>query len=224
MENLLTLYGFLKRDKRKERFDIILEPLQTMTQLALLAFCPKGSKLSIANNLVVIQTPTWMQGMLRTYNHDKKDDVFFLFNAIMRFGRFYKNLSTDLRSLILKLSKLGLDNMLETYSNVDQPALLHALQLYRTILDKPSLFQDDANDSDLEDNGGGNPNSVLDIDAVFIKITYLYTDCELRILYNTLVLMELYPEHYEIYMQGINAIMTPLHFKIKKWIADNIVY
>ena len=220
MENIISLYGLFKRDKRKERFDIILEPLQTMIQLALLAFCPKGSKLSIANNLVIIQTPTWMQGVLRTYNQDKKDDVFFLFNAIMRFSRFYGNLSADLQALILKLSKLGLDNMLETYANVDQPALLHALQMYRTILDKPGLFQaHNEEHPPIKDQ-----NSVSDIDSVFIKITHLYTECELRILYNTLLLMELYPEHYEIYMQGINAIMTPLHFKIKKWIADNIVY
>ena len=47
MDVISRLYVSLCRDKRKERFETILEPLQAITQLALLAFCPKGSKLSI---------------------------------------------------------------------------------------------------------------------------------------------------------------------------------
>ena len=70
MDKLLSIYHVFKKDYKKERFDIILEPLQAMTQLAFLAFYPKGSKLSINNNLIFIQTITWTQGLLRTYNHD----------------------------------------------------------------------------------------------------------------------------------------------------------
>ena len=36
---------FIKNDK-KERFDMILEPLQSIIQLALISYCPIGSKLS----------------------------------------------------------------------------------------------------------------------------------------------------------------------------------
>ena len=82
----------MKSEKKKERFDIILEPLQAVTQLALLSFCPKGSKLTIANNLLTIQEPSWVQGMWRSYNNDTKEDLFFLFNAIVRFNRFYSYL------------------------------------------------------------------------------------------------------------------------------------
>ena len=41
MEKVLYVYNLFKADKKKERFDIILEPLQAMTQLAFLAFYPK---------------------------------------------------------------------------------------------------------------------------------------------------------------------------------------
>ena len=58
MEALLNLYILFKKDYRKERFDIILEPLQAMTQLpdktnensVLLIFAPQidnGQILSI---------------------------------------------------------------------------------------------------------------------------------------------------------------------------------
>lgn len=152
MDAIIGLYGMFVKDKGKgkERFDIILEPMQAMTQIALISFCPKGSKLSITNNLLYIQTPTWIQGLTRSYNHDRRDDLFFLFNAIVRFNKFYsymKNKTGEenkLYELILKLSKKGIDSILQTYASSDQPSLLHTLQMYRTMLDKPEIFTQEA--------------------------------------------------------------------------------
>jgi hypothetical protein len=143
MDTFFQIYTLFKKDKKKERFDIILEPLQAVTQLALLSFCPKGSKLAISNNLLSIQAPTWGQGLWRSYNNDMKEDLFFLFNAIVRFNRFYIYLKAepndycDLFELLIQLSKRGIDKLLQTYANTEQPALLHTLQLYRILLDNP---------------------------------------------------------------------------------------
>jgi hypothetical protein len=214
----------MKSDKKKERFDIILEPLQAVTQLALLSFCPRGSKLAIANNLLTIQTPTWGQGLWRSYNHDMKEDLFFLFNAIVRFNRFYSYLKTesdeysDLFDLLVQLSKRGIDKLLQTYATTDQPALLHTLQLYRIILDKPIAASEP---DDLEDDKVHGNNS---IDDIFINIRALYTTHEFIILYQSLMLLEKTPDKYEIYINGINTMLTPVHDQIQKWISDHIVY
>lgn len=220
MNALLNIYNLFKKDHRKERFDIILEPLQAMTQLAFLSFYPIGSKLTINNNLIFIQTSTWTQGMLRTYNNDKRDDVFFLFNAIIRFNRFYSYLQEEdededyslLFNLLINLGKLGIDKLLQTYANIDQPSLLHTLQMYRTMLENPTVF---CNDTD---------NSKKDIDEVFIKIREIYSSDDFSVLYHTLLLVNKSPEHYESYILGINSIMQPKYIMIKKWINDNIVY
>ena len=275
MDALVGLYGMFVKDKGKgkERFDIILEPMQAMTQIALISFCPKGSKLSITNNLLLIQTPTWIQGITRSYNHDRRDDLFFLFNAIVRFNKFYsymKNKTGEenkLYELILKLSKKGIDSILQTYASSDQPSLLHTLQMYRTMLDRPEIFTQEAlppsfsssekniivkdkekssnrdknRDKDkLKDNDEESDvetiksaaslvetninNSNKDIDDVFIKIRQIYSKHEFSIIYNNLLLLEKRPEHYEAYIQGINASMTPINLLIKKWVNDNIVY
>ena len=88
MEALKSLYNLFYADK-KERVEMVLEPLQAMTQLAIMTYCPVGSKLSISNNLLCIQIPSWSQSVTRSYNHDKKDDLFFLFSVINRFNSFY---------------------------------------------------------------------------------------------------------------------------------------
>jgi len=226
----------MKRDKKKERFDIILEPLQAITQLALLSVCPKGSKLTISNNLLSIQQPGWFQGLLRSYNQDMKEDLFFLFNAIIRFNRFYDYLKNeleeycDLYDLLIQMSKRGIDKLVQTYATTEQPALLHTLQLYRLLLEKPMLVTDNEENEINKRHGIYNNTSSIDkdkpnhIDDIFIGIRSLYSTHEFIILYQTLLLLEKNPEHYETYIQGINTLFTPTYDKIQKWICNNIVY
>ena len=224
MNTVVQIYHFFKSDKKKERFDIILEPLQAITQLALMSFCPKGSKLTISNNLLSIQTPGWGQGAWRTYNNDGKEDLFFLFNAIVRFNRFYLFLKEendeycDLFDLLIQLSKRGIDKLLQTYANIEQPALLHTLQLYRNLLDKPALFTE-SEEMDVNKVNGANS-----IDDVFIAIRKLYNSHEFIILYQTLMLLEKNPDKYDTYILGINTMMSPVYNNIQKWIIDHIVY
>jgi hypothetical protein len=224
MNTVFQFYNLMKNDKKKERFDIILEPLQAVTQLALLSFCPKGSKLAIANNLLTIQTPTWAQGLWRSYNHDGKEDLFFLFNSIVRFNRFYSYLKTesdeycDLFELLVQLGKRGIDKLLQTYATTEQPALLHTLQLYRILLDKP-LCLTDAEEAEVNKLHGTNR-----IDDIFVNIRSLYTSHEFIILYQSLILLEKNPERYEGYIRGINTMLEPVYGQIQKWISDHIVY
>jgi hypothetical protein len=223
MNTFFQFYNLMKSDKKKERFDIILEPLQAVTQVALLSFCPKGSKLAIANNLLTIQTPTWTQGLWRSYNHDGKEDLFFLFNAIVRFNRFYTYLKSesdeycDLFDLLVQLGKRGIDKLLQTYATTEQPALLHTLQLYRILLEKPNL-------TEAEEVEVSKLHSANSIDDIFINIRSLYTSHEFILLYQALLLLEKNPERYDVYIRGINTLLTPVYDQIQKWISDHIVY
>ena len=56
------------RTKEKERADLILEPMQVMIQLALLAHSPIGTKISVSNNILSIQPPSMTQGVYRWWN------------------------------------------------------------------------------------------------------------------------------------------------------------
>lgn len=128
--------------KKKERFDIILEPLQAFIQLSLLSFTPINTKINIYNNILYIQIPGWKQPILRTYYNDSKNDLFYLFNVIQRFSKFYTHLksvnnnNTNLLSLLKDLSTKGIDNLLQTYRQTDNPALLHTLNIYKNMLNE----------------------------------------------------------------------------------------
>ena len=231
MDKYLHVYNFIKGERKRERFDIILEPLQAIIQLALISFCPKGSKLTISNNLLSIQEPSWFQGLVRSYNHDTKEDLFFLFNAITRFNKFYIFLKResdeycDLFDLLIQLSKRGIDKLLQTYSATEQPALLHTLQLYRVLLDKPNLLTDHE-EIEINKRHGISTNNINNnnMDDIFINIRNIYSSHEYIILYQSLILLEKNTEHYNIYLQGLNTMFSPSYDKIQKWISDNIVF
>ena len=106
MEALKAIYIAIMGDKNKERFEMILEPFQAIVQLALLSYCPVGSKLSITDNILHIQNPGWSQSIMRSYNSDKHDDLVYLFTVIKRFHLFYETRKVE---IIMKI---------ENYSDV----------------------------------------------------------------------------------------------------------
>ena len=66
----------------KEQSDMILEPLQVIITLAVLGYCPIGTKISISQNTLYLHKPTLVQGLLRWWEGDSKDDLYYLFHAI----------------------------------------------------------------------------------------------------------------------------------------------
>lgn len=220
-----SLYSAVCPEKKKERFETILEPLQAITQLALLSFCPKGTKLSISNNLLYVQPPTWTQGLFRSYNHDARDDLYFLFNVIRRFNKFYT--TSDIGSTqqggmlfhkLIELSKNGIDKLIQTYSDSDKNALLHTLRMYRTMLVNPEVFEKEANKAD------DHPEEKSSIDDIFIEITKIYKPHHIDLINNAILLIVENPENYETYLTGLNIMLDPIQSQINKWISDNIVF
>ena len=197
----------------KEKSDMILEPLQVMIQLALLSHSPIGTKLSISDNLLHVQEPSWSQGMLRWYMNDNKDDLYYLFQAIRRYYMWYKPENCAIYSKILQTAINGLKRLQETYENTEKTSIKHTLSLYTNILslETPDLFNDTS-------------EQAINIDKVFQNITSLYNQKLLSIIFNVLKLIEdeTNEEHKKNYMNGLTMIMIPMNHKIKSWIRENL--
>jgi hypothetical protein len=132
------LYKTVSGSKKKERFETILEPLQALIQIALLSYYPIGSKLTIQNNILHIQAPSYSQSVTRWYNNDTQEDLFYLFNIFCRFKKFYTDIKvehTKLFELLIHLAKNGINNLIRTYNQTDKTHVLHTLQMYKNMLD-----------------------------------------------------------------------------------------
>jgi len=197
----------------KEKLDMILEPLQVLTQLAILSFLPVGTKINITNNILYLQQPTMFQGVLRWYQKDNKDDLFYLFHAIRRYYKWYKNRDDEVFSKILELAIKGIDKLIETYNKVGITTITHTLSLYKNILEQESdeLFKDDTENS-------------VSVDDVFKNITDLYNRKLLVVLYSTFQIMieEDNEKNLQCYVEGLNNLLKPTQDNIRKWIVDHL--
>ena len=132
------LYKTISGNKKKERFETILEPLQALIQIALLSYYPIGTKLTIQNNILYIQAPSYGQSVTRWYNNDTQEDLFYLFNIFCRFKKFYIDVKTEhaqLFTLLIDMAKNGISNLIRTYNQTDKTHVLHTLQMYKNMLD-----------------------------------------------------------------------------------------
>tara|TARA_B100000795_G_scaffold269022_1_gene257257 strand:- start:702 stop:1325 length:624 start_codon:yes stop_codon:yes gene_type:complete len=197
----------------KEKIDLILEPLQVLVQLSLLSFLPVGTKISISNNILYLQQPTILQGVLRWYQKDNKDDLYYLFHAIRRYYKWYNKRDDPVFSRVLELAIKGIKKLIETYNKVGITTITHTLNLYKNILEQDSeeLFKDDSNSS-------------VSVDDVFEKITTLYDRKLLVVIYSMFQIMEEEKSELKLesYIMGLNSILQPTNEDIRKWIIDNL--
>jgi len=197
----------------KEKIDMILEPLQVLIQLAILSFLPIGTKMSIANNILHLQQPAFLQGVWRWYQQDNKDDLYYLFHAIRRYYKWYKDRDDAVFAEILLLAIKGIQKLSETYNKVGITTITHTLNLYKNILEQESkdLFKDETEQS-------------VNIDTVFEKITEIYDRRLLIIIYSTFQIMkdESNDKNIQSYITGLNSVLHPTENQIRKWILDNL--
>ena len=198
---------------QKEKSDMIIEPFQVMIQLSLLNQCPIGTKISISNNILFLQRPTFYQGVTRWWNSDNKDDLYYLFQAFRRFVTWYNVKDDKIIKYILQQAISGINKLIQTYEKCEKPSIVQTLKLYQKVL---STY----------------PNSLLDIDnnnlndSSFKKVCEIYNDNYYRVVYNSLVIIESEKNesHKLEYIKGIEQFLNPVYYKIRNWINSNLTY
>jgi hypothetical protein len=221
-QQLRNLYNTLLFSKNKDKINMILEPLQAIIQLCLLSISPIGTKLSIHENVLNLQIPSVIQPISRWYYNDSKDNLFYLFQVIKRFIKWYnpgvnKNtpLTLDLYLLIIKMSCKGLDNLLKTYSSHENNTLTQVINMYKNLLEYC-----DATEIDNIFNN----DKIINIDEIFEKIIFIYPPQLITIIYNSLSLLEKEENIDNItnYVNGLNIIMYSNNKNLKNWIKNNL--
>ena len=206
--------NYMDLTTRKERSDMILEPLQVMVQLALLSESPIGTKVSVSDNILQLHPPSYLQGVWRWYNSDGKDDLYYLFHAIRRYYKWYKSEDNKIFNHILSSAVKGIEKLIITYSAAEQTAITHTLALYKNVLEleSPDLFKDPDADS-------------VNIDTVFQNIKETYDKRLLKVIYNTILMVE-DPETTDdlkpYYISGLLKILSPTNDNLRKWIREKL--
>jgi len=220
------MYNAFVYNKQKDKIDMILEPLQSMIQLALLSICPVGTKLRIKENILYLHTPNITQPFIRWYNADKKDDLYFLYAVIKRFIKWYNPvlnaksiMSEELYQLIITMSIEGLGNLFKTYTSSDSNTVIHVIQMYKNLLE----YNNDK--IMIEDYIVDGEKNKINIDEVFEKIIVIYEKNIMQVIYYTLLQAKEETEYnYKTnIIDGLNLILNKYNTIIKEWIQLNLI-
>jgi hypothetical protein len=221
-EQLKTLYYTISHHKSKDKLDMILEPFQSMIQIALLSTSPIETKLAIQENILYLQIPGITQPISRWYNSDKKDDLFFLFQVIKRFIKWYNPeisnkspLSQDLYELIIKMCINGLENLTKTYNKTDNNNIIQIIYMYKSLLE-----------SNEKIDYLKSPDDKIKIDEIFENIIEIYDNNLILLIHNLLLMISTEDNSIYInnYIQGLNLIMEKNNNLIKNWIKEKLAF
>lgn len=87
---MFQIYKYIEsfsKDKREKNF--ILEPLTVIFRLSLLQYKDTGTKISIRDNSIQYQLPTYDQGLIRMIEGDTREDLHNLYHPILKCVEWY---------------------------------------------------------------------------------------------------------------------------------------
>lgn len=122
--------------------NFIIDPLTCLCKLALLYFAPLNTKLGISNHILELQEPEVGQWWRRTNNRDSREDIYLLYQPIIKSIKWYLmsedkesvSIDDDTRNnikVIAQFAILGLEKLQQTYKDGN---VVLTIQLYRNYL------------------------------------------------------------------------------------------
>ena len=193
VSNLLNIYTYINKTNNTSK-NLILEPFCTMIKLILLSYKDKGTKISIYNNSIQYQEPSYIQGILRIWSGDCREDLHNLYNPIIK-ALEYCDLNNDKHIYLLNKCIDGINNLIQNYDN--NSIITHTLNHYINIIKKY------INNNELDD-------SLKKTTPLVEGLKIFWDEKELRLIYNMLVHIDENKNKNEkiVYLKNIEDIIT----------------
>jgi hypothetical protein len=174
--------------------NLILEPFCTLVKLILLSYKPDGTKISIYNNSIQFHEPSIIQGFLRIWTGDCREDLHNLYNPIIKMLE-YSDRTNEIHINLLRKCIDGLNIILKVYDSntIINHTLLHYINIIKKYIDINVL------DNSLKDK-----NSPL-IEGLKI----FWNEKEIELIYD--MLEHINDKNYEekkVYLKNIEDIIT----------------
>jgi hypothetical protein len=133
---------FKKKDTIRNNNLQLLEPLTSVTRLAMLCFEAVGTKIAIYNNSITLQSPGLTQGVMRSLYGNKRNELHNLYKPIIMATQYYNYETNKHIQAIFDFAVQGLEKLAKTYSEHENDIVCHSIKLYKDILGDPKNSQE----------------------------------------------------------------------------------
>jgi len=124
-KNMISFYQNSNTQK-----NLILEPLCCLIKLILLQFKEKGTKLSVSNNSIYYNEPSFGQGLMRHIYGDCREDLHNIYHPLLKAVEWYP--LEEYKSYYEECKK-GFELLIEVYD--DNTTIHHTLSHYISIVE-----------------------------------------------------------------------------------------
>jgi hypothetical protein len=147
MSNILSFnffkfaYDFIYKQVVKDSINNTkqtLEPFASILKLALISFQSEGTKIAVSNNRIYIQTPTILQGTIRSMYGNNREEVHHLLKPLMRSVELYPPDKNEEIKYIYQLAIKGLKKLKRSYDS-NSSTVCYTIDLYISILDRANM-------------------------------------------------------------------------------------
>jgi hypothetical protein len=123
--NMITYY----QNKNTQK-NLILEPLCCILKLILLQFKEKGTKISVSDNSITFNEPSYGQGLVRSLYGDCREDLHNIYHPLLKAVEWYP---IDKFTVYYEECKKGLQLLLGVYD--DNTTIHHTISHYISIIE-----------------------------------------------------------------------------------------
>ena len=184
---------------QKKEKNLILEPLTVIFKLAILKYKPPNTKLSIRDNGIIYQGPSYDQGFIRMMEGDTREDLHNLYHPILKSIEWYSY--NDYKFLYDECIS-GLNILNSVYDR--NSTIRHTISHYISV---------------IEMNDSENIREDVNINPIIDKLKEIWTKDELQ---STISLLKLIHDdiNRDIYLESLELIIqnkeTFIHDLLKK--------
>ena len=122
----------------KKEKNLILEPLCVVFRLAILKYKPPKTKLSIRENSIVYQGPTYDQGLVRMMEGDTREDLHNLYHPILKCIEWY---SYDSYKFLYDECVIGLNILNSIYDR--NSTIRHTISHYISVIENKGVHNEE---------------------------------------------------------------------------------
>jgi len=149
--------------------NLILEPFCCILRIILLDYKPAGTKISIQNNSIQYNDPSFYQGILRTFYGDNREDIHNLYAPILKGFEWYNINESNMNKYFFERLIIGLEKLNSVYdvNTIIFHSISHYITMIKDLLEYNDLtkFKDiNKQESPLIDN----LRNIWDNDEVYI--------------------------------------------------------
>ena len=196
----MFVYSLLDKEK-----NMLLEPLSCIFRLVLLNYKGEGVKISIVNNSIQYNEPSYYQGFFRSVNGDTREDLHNLYNPFLKAFEWYSVKENEKFKYFYQKCMEGITKLLKSYDkgSIIHYTLTHYCKMFKDVIEGKEIDIEGEEESPLLDN-----------------FQYFWKKEEITILYRILTYLDTCEDEVEkeTYLATVNDILTMKEKKVYDYI------